>query len=89
MIFIDNLFLLESMIQKSRLPHAARRHEDDIVAVGQLPNQFRGLLFPVAEVFGAFITRSHKWILQHICSVFALQKYYFFQYYVFCVTVFA
>ena len=78
-MFIGNLG--KSMMNKPRLANASRRNERNVALIVQSPHYSLGLLLPVAEVFGTFVSIDDEWIIKsfHIlCYMYyGMQRYVF------------
>ena len=67
-------FLVVAKLDEFRLAHTSRRHEANILAVGEHLDEFLALFFPVAEVFRRNIAVDDEWIRNH--NVLILRQRY-------------
>ena len=56
-------------LDELRLAHASRRHQADVLAVGEHLHDVFALLFPVAEILGWDFAVDDEWIRNHNASI--------------------
>ena len=61
--------LLITKLDELRLAHASRRHQADVLAVGEHLHDVFALLFPVAEILGWDFAVDDEWIRNHNASI--------------------